>query len=568
MKNKVLFNGHEYILDVDKALLIQEDLINLLAGELKGKDKKIIINGVVYEIDTQKMSQAKSNFTNYLGTIDGNDKVITVDGVEYGLNQEDAAGAISDIEVTLDNLRGLVPSEGLVFERNGQEYELVSLGTCTDTDIVIPGTYQGLPVRSIDSLVFRGNQNITSIVLPYALTSIDTYEFAGCTNLKAITLGNHIVTIANFAFQDCESLESICIPDSVTTIWDRAFQRCNSLKEVIIGSGVTKIETDAFYYCDSLTDIYINKSQGTVQCERDWCKSTVRVHWNSTGPEVPEEPDEPELTPSEGLEFTLNSDGVSYSLTGTGTCADANIVIPSEYEGLPVTVIDEEAIVNQFVETVVIPDSITTIYYGAIVFCNKLTTIIIGSGLQYCDDGAIMYNDQLKDIYINQIEEESLLKPEQWDSNEGDGKILDYVTIHWNSTGPEVPVEPEVLASEGLEYRLNDDGVSYTVLSVGECEDTDIVIPTTYEGLPVTVIDDSAFCFCDITGITIPDSVISIGDNIFDNCRYLLSITFEGTVDQWRQVEISSGWRAIPATYIQCTDGQVAVPEYTYEGDE
>lgn len=286
MKNKVLFNEQEHSLDVNKAFSIQEDLINFLAGELKGKDKKIIVDGVAYEVDIQKMNQAKSSFINYLGTIDENDKVITVDGVKYGLNQEEAAGAISDIEATLENLKGLIPSEGLVFERKNQGYQLVGLGTCTDIDIVIPCAYKGLPVWNIASSTFTNNKNVVSIVVPYTVTSIDTYQFAGCTNLKTITLGNQIRWIGNFSFQDCENLESIRIPDSVITIYDRAFQRCNSLKEVIIGNGVTKIETDAFYYCDNLTDIYINKSQGTVQCERDWCKNTVRVHWNSTGPET------------------------------------------------------------------------------------------------------------------------------------------------------------------------------------------------------------------------------------------------------------------------------------------
>ena len=35
---------------------------------------------------------------------------------------------------------------------------------------------------------------------------------------------------------------------------------------------------------------------------------------------------------SAGLEFTLNNDG-AYSVTGIGECKDAEIVIPSEYEG-------------------------------------------------------------------------------------------------------------------------------------------------------------------------------------------------------------------------------------------
>ena len=40
---------------------------------------------------------------------------------------------------------------------------------------------------------------------------------------------------------------------------------------------------------------------------------------------------------SKGLAYTLNADGASYSITGIGECTDTEIMIPSEYNGLPVT---------------------------------------------------------------------------------------------------------------------------------------------------------------------------------------------------------------------------------------
>ncbi|MGM9632670.1 MAG: hypothetical protein ACI3XL_06240 [Eubacteriales bacterium] len=45
----------------------------------------------------------------------------------------------------------------------------------------------------------------------------------------------------------------------------------------------------------------------------------------------------PQIKESVGLEFTLNDDGATYSVTGLGTCADTDIVIPKAYEGKPVT---------------------------------------------------------------------------------------------------------------------------------------------------------------------------------------------------------------------------------------
>ena len=53
-------------------------------------------------------------------------------------------------------------------------------------------------------------------------------------------------------------------------------------------------------------------------------------------------------------------------------------------------------------------------------------------------------------------------------------------------------------ASEGLKYTLVTlDGVKGYKVSKGTCTDTDVVIPSTYEGLPVISIGDSAFSSCD-----------------------------------------------------------------------
>ena len=46
---------------------------------------------------------------------------------------------------------------------------------------------------------------------------------------------------------------------------------------------------------------------------------------------------------SKGLAYTLSADGLSYSVTGIGTCTDKDIVIPVAYEGLPVTKIGKSA---------------------------------------------------------------------------------------------------------------------------------------------------------------------------------------------------------------------------------
>ena len=43
-------------------------------------------------------------------------------------------------------------------------------------------------------------------------------------------------------------------------------------------------------------------------------------------------------------------------------------------------------------------------------------------------------------------------------------------------------------------------------------------IPSTYNGKPVVKIEDYAFCYTDITSVTIPDSVTYVGSYAFRGC--------------------------------------------------
>lgn len=71
----------------------------------------------------------------------------------------------------------------------------------------------------------------------------------------------------------------------------------------------------------------------------------------------------------------------------------------------------------------------------------------------------------------------------------------------------------------------NGDGTC-TVSGIGTCTDTDIKIPSVYDGEKVTGIGDEAFFDCrNLTGVTIPNSVTLIGDLAFGGCDSLTSIT-------------------------------------------
>ena len=64
--------------------------------------------------------------------------------------------------------------------RDGTYYILSGIGTVTDEDIVIPSTYNGLPVMEIGNSAFSEYQFIRSVVIPEGVTRIWD-GFSGCT---------------------------------------------------------------------------------------------------------------------------------------------------------------------------------------------------------------------------------------------------------------------------------------------------------------------------------------------------------------------------------------------------
>ncbi len=110
---------------------------------------------------------------------------------------------------------------------------------------------------------------------------------------------------------------------------------------------------------------------------------------------------------------------------------------------------------------------------------------------------------------------------------------------------PTNPDKPE--ASVGLEYESNGDGTCYLV-GMGDCEDTDIVIPeTSPDGDTVFAIDRNAFADETITSITIPTTIEEIGRNAFNGCDLLTDVYYLGTEREWEALceNVASGNTAL-----------------------
>ena len=158
-------------------------------------------------------------------------------------------------------------SQGLEFIKNndGTNYAVKSIGTCTDKDIVIPNTYEGLPVVGVFSEAFMGNTTITSVIIPDNVILIYNSAFMECTALEKVELGNGLKGIWEGAFGNCTNLKEITLPDGLEYIYSQAFNGCSSLKEIVIPDSLTRIETWSFANCTSLQSISFSDNMTVIE---------------------------------------------------------------------------------------------------------------------------------------------------------------------------------------------------------------------------------------------------------------------------------------------------------------
>ena len=165
----------------------------------------------------------------------GGNEVIVASAVGYKIG--DGVKKVKDLPFLGNPIS--IYSKGLEFTSNGDGTCYFSgIGSCTDTDIVIPPiSPDGDKVTSIGERAFFNCTSLTSIEIPVSVTSIGDSTFYECESLTSIEIPASVTSISDHAFYDCSSLTSIEIPASVTSIGDAAFWDCTALTDVYYSGG-------------------------------------------------------------------------------------------------------------------------------------------------------------------------------------------------------------------------------------------------------------------------------------------------------------------------------------------
>lgn len=123
--------------------------------------------------------------------------------------------------------------------------------------VIIPPEIEGYPVKRIDTLAFRENNDIISVVIPFSVESMGIGCFYECDNLTSVFIPSTVTTIGDKAFFGCDSLSVLKIMPGVKTIGEQSFVRCNSLTKVTLPESLEKISTAAFGECENLLEIHL-----------------------------------------------------------------------------------------------------------------------------------------------------------------------------------------------------------------------------------------------------------------------------------------------------------------------
>ena len=368
-------------------------------------------------------------------------------------------------------------------------YEVDSDGTIIITDckewakgaITIPSEIDGKPVASIGNYAFEDCTGLTSITIPNSVTRIGNNAFNYCTGLTSITIPNSVTSIEDSAFKYCRGLTSITIPNSVTSIGYAAFEHCTGLTSITIPNSVTSISDWAFDGCTGLTSI-------NVANENNYYSSNNGVLFNKKKTEL--------------IRYPEGKSQTSYTIPDSVT----SIGYGAFYGCTGLT-------------SITIPDSVTSIGSNAFEYCTGLTSINVASGNNcYSDNNGVLFNKKKTELirYPEGKSQTSYTIPDSV-TGIGDGAF-------WDCTGLTSITIPNSVTSIGNWAFFECTGL------------TSITIPNS-----VTSIGDGAFNSCTgLTSITIPDSVTSIGDWAFNGCTGLKDVYYTGSKDEWKAISIGA----------------------------
>jgi len=450
-------------------------------------------------------------------------------------------------------------SVGLTYEVTADNTCVITgMGTCSDTEIIIPKTIDGYTVVGIKSKAFMNSAAITSIAIPETVATVEASAFSGCTALRDVSVEKEDAFIAEDAFIGCKELQNIEVGEkevtvkteeeklayqvtsdttctvtgigtwkgteliipatidgyAVTAIGASAFQKNTALTKIVVPSGVLYIGDDAFADCTALLSLSIPESVNHIGNRVCWGDRKLRTIT------LPKTLDYLgfsafiDCNSLESIEVPLVKSGKLLAFTFSTCKKVKKIVIPHGTVSLGADIF----IGCSSLEEVVIPDTVTSIGGLAFTDCTSLKEITIPDSVTEYADGRVT-----SDVFRGCT---SLTKVKL-----SANATLTSFMFEGCTALKEIYIPVNARDSSGgwtfkgctaLERVVFADNVTYCSRNMFEgCTALkEVILPDS-----LLVIDNYMFSGCTaLTNVKWPSALERIADNAFENCTSLTSV--------------------------------------------
>lgn len=262
------------------------------------------------------------------------------------------------------------------FEVDNINYEIVnptaktvqvveSTNATGDVDIPVRVRYnnEDYTVIAIADYAFRGNENITGILIPETVDTIGAYAFENCIQLSSVTIADGVSTIKTRAFETCPELLRITIPASVTTLGNNVFVDCRKLLSITVDAANPNYSSEAGVLFDKNKTILHRYPTGKT----------------NTSYTIPNSVKTIDIGAFEGGLFT-------------------QLTIPNSVE-----TIREAAFINCLrITQIDIPNSVKTIGIGAFRSCLNLQVINLSESINFIGAQSFLNTPKLLSINVNE----------------------------------------------------------------------------------------------------------------------------------------------------------------------
>ena len=426
-----------------------------------------------------------------------------------------------------------------------------------NSDMVIPDTNpDGKAVTAIGNMAFRQVADITAVSMPKTITTMGDAAFNSCSKLEKITLSEGLTAIPAGAFlkngNDDSAISDVVIPDGVKSIGNNAFAGAkvanltlpksletvgnsaflnHQLKEVVLPKGVTSLGTSAFSIARD-----------------DLPKTLAKIVLNDG------------LNAINGNAFR-NAQVESVELPATVT-----VLNKTAFNGCDpvVTLLASKSI--QLVES----KSFIVKGAGHIVKGDLSKATVTAEDTMILDDPAtpapvVTFDDQTVDADAYDV---------AYENNTASGEATVTVTAKNDSaytgsaTGTFTVTDAKEWTAADFTWEdttvtgLSDAGTAKLALNAA------LEIPATNaDGKAVTAIGNMAFRGTAVASVTMPDTIITMGQAAFNTCENLTNVTLSASLKEIPQSAFLKNEKDSPAlAEIVIPEGVETIGRFAFSG--